>query len=300
MNSIDLNALHSKEIATRLPGWLVVFGLAVLYVPTISHQFASSWSLANNAHAPLILAVSAWFAWRARHGTCAEATLSATVVGSCFFAFGLFLYVVGRSQSLDTLEVGSAIPVGAGLLLLLGGWPGLRRMALPLFFLFFLVPLPNAVVEFLTSPLKAGVSWAASELMAFGGYPVARSGVVINVGQYQLLVADACAGLSSIFTLEALALIYVHLIPAAPSWRKWALCLLAVPIAFAANVLRVIVLIAVTYHLGDEAGQGFAHDFAGILLFVVAVILLISIDNTLVLGQRFFSKRIERNAVPAT
>jgi exosortase B len=300
MPPIDLKALQ-RGIASASPTLLMVaLGLAVLYLPTLSDQISTHWTTPDSAHAPLVLGVSAWFAWQRLGALRRIEGCSAPVLGGVVFVVGLVLYVVGRSQALDTLEVGSLIPVGAGLLLIVRGWPGLRLMAFPLFFLFFLVPLPSALVQALTTPLKTGVSWLASELMVIAGYPIARSGVVLNVGQYQLLVADACAGLSSIFTLEALALVYLQLVPSAAPWRKWALGLLAVPIAFMANTVRVIVLIAVTYHLGDEAGQGFTHDFAGMLLFIVAVILLLAVDNLLVLGQGLRNRRIGRNAAPAT
>lgn len=300
MPPIEPKALQ-RGIASASPTlMLVALGLAVLYLPTLADQASTHWTTPDSAHAPLVLAVSAWFAWQRLGALRRVEARTAPVVGGMLFAFGLALYVVGRSQSLETLEVGSLIPVGAGLLLIVRGWPGLRVMAFPLLFLFFLVPLPSALVQVLTTPLKSGVSWLAAELMAIAGYPVARSGVVLNVGQYQLLVADACAGLSSIFTLEALALVYLQLVPTAAAWRKWTLGLLAVPIAFVANTVRVIVLIAVTYHLGDEAGQGFTHDFAGMLLFIVAVILLIAVDNLLVLAQGLRTRRIGRHAAPAT
>ena len=51
-----------------------------------------------------------------------------------------------------------------------------------------------------------------------------------------------------------------------------------IPIAFAANIVRVMVLILVTYHLGDEAGQGFLHGFAGIMLFVIGLLFLFLLD----------------------
>jgi exosortase/archaeosortase family protein len=54
-----------------------------------------------------------------------------------------------------------------------------------------------------------------------------------------------------------------------------------VPIAFAANIVRVIVLVLVTYHLGDEAGQGFLHGAAGIVLMVVALLLFFAVDSAL-------------------
>lgn len=76
----------------------------------------------------------------------------------------------------------------------------------------FMVPLPGVVVDSLTQPMKIAVSYVAEQLMHAAGYPVARSGVILQVGQYQLLVADACAGLQTLFVLEAMGLLYLNLV----------------------------------------------------------------------------------------
>jgi exosortase len=113
------------------------------------------------------------------------------------------------------------------------------------------------------------------------GYPVARAGVILSVGPYQLLVADACAGLNSMFTLEALGLLYLNLIRCTSKLRNIALAVLIIPISFVANIIRVMILVLVTYHFGDEAGQGFVHRFAGMVLFIVGITLMISADKML-------------------
>lgn len=105
--------------------------------------------------------------------------------------------------------------------------------------------------------------------------------VVLTVGPYQLLVADACAGLNSMFTLEALGMLYMKLMNYTSVGRNITLALLLVPISFVANVVRVMILVLVTYHMGDEAGQGFIHGFAGMVLFMVALMLMLVVDKIL-------------------
>ncbi len=109
-------------------------------------------------------------------------------------------------------------------------------------------------------------------------------GVILSVGQYQLLVADACAGLNSMFTLEALGLLYMNLMKYASLTRNVLLAALIIPISFAANIIRVMILVLVTYHFGDEAGQGFVHNFAGMVLFMVGLALMLGCDKLLRLG----------------
>jgi len=96
-----------------------------------------------------------------------------------------------------------------------------------------------------------------------------------------LLVADACAGLNSMFTLEALGLLYMNLMNYKSAGRNITLAILLVPISFCANIVRVMILVMVTYHFGDEAGQGFVHGFAGMVLFMVALMLMLIVDKLL-------------------
>ena len=157
----------------------------------------------------------------------------------------------------------------------------MRPLWFPLFFLLFMVPLPEPLVVAATMPLKSAVSVVAAELLHALGYPVGRSGVILHAGHYQLLVADACAGLNSIFALEALGLLYMKLMGHRNLARNVTLAVLTLPIAFVANVVRVLTLVLVTYHLGDEAGQGFVHDFAGMVLFLVGLMLMLASDRLL-------------------
>jgi exosortase len=113
---------------------------------------------------------------------------------------------------------------------------------------------------------------------------------MISIGQYQLLVADACSGMNSMFSLSALGLLYLYLLRHR-NWAHTALMLLAIlPIAFAANVIRVCALVLITYYFGDEAGQGFAHGATGMVLFIAALSLLFGLDR--VLRIAFSEKRV--------
>jgi exosortase B len=164
-------------------------------------------------------------------------------------------------------------------MLILRGGASLKLLLFPLFFMLFMVPLPAPVVDALTQPMKLAVSYVAESLLYTAGYPISRSGVILQIGPYQLLVADACAGLQTLFTLEALGLLYLNLIRHESMARNVTLAILIVPISFTANVIRVVVLTLITYHFGDEAGQGFLHGFAGMVLFMAALMMTILADS---------------------
>lgn len=261
-------------VAEWLPAML---GLVALYVPTYVDLARTLWASDDQAHGPIILAVALFFFWQ-KHHQINELPQAKATAGWPLFVSGLLLYILGRSQDILLFEVGSQIPVIAGLLLIIRGWAAIRAIWFPLLFLIFMVPLPGGVVDALTLPMKMAVSWAAEHVLYDLGYPISRSGVVLQIGQYKLLVADACAGLHTLFTLEALGLLYLHVVRHESWLRNTLLAIAIVPISFTANTVRVIALTLVTFHLGDEAGQGFLHGFAGMVLFVSALLLIIAID----------------------
>jgi exosortase B len=259
----------------------VVAGFLTLYGPTYWVLAHTTWASDEQGHGPIILVVSAWLLFQKRRELAALAAEPTPWLGASILGFGLVLYILGRSQAILLFEAGSQIPVLAGLLLLFKGGRALRMAWFPLFFLLFMVPLPSILVGAVTGPLKSAVSAVASSILYELGYPVGRSGVILTVGQYQLLVADACAGLNSMFTLEALGLLYMNLMRYTSVARNVTLAILLVPIAFASNVTRVMILVLVTFHFGDAAGQGFVHDFAGMVLFMVALSLMLILDRSL-------------------
>lgn len=269
----------SAEALEFLP---VVGGLAVLYLPTLFDLFSGPWSSSEQMHGPVILGISIWLIFRNWPDMEAQSLgRSTSRYGWPLFVLAMGLYSVGRSQEIGVFEAGSSILVLAGLMLLLRGTAALRVQWFALFFMLFMIPLPPAIVDTVTMPMKMAVSFAAENVLIWFGYPMGRSGVILQIGQYTLLVADACAGLHTLLTLEALGLLYLKLVQRNSSIRNIGLALLIIPISFTANVIRVMTLSLVTYHFGDDAGQGFLHGFAGMVLFMSALLLIIGFDIAL-------------------
>lgn len=274
---------------------VLAVGLAVLllYAPTFWSLAHGLWRDSTHAHGPLVLGAVIWLLARGiRHQlqlTPVDARRpSPSYAAPALIGLGLAAYIIGRSQSLYVLEVGSAIPLLIGLLRLVFGARMVVALWFPIFFIVFLIPLPGSLIDLITHPLKLGVSWASEQLLALLGYPVARAGVILTIGQYQMFVADACAGLTSLFMLEAFGLLYLNVVRHASALRNLILAVLIVPISFASNVLRVMLLCLITFHFGDAAGQGFLHDFSGTVLFGAALMLTVMADS----GARVLVHRI--------
>jgi len=276
--------LNSAVSPARYPVYslgLIGLALALMYIPTFSRLAETVWATDEQGHGPIILAAVAWLLWGMRASLFRPEARAAVGPGLGLLAVAVACYTLGHSQSSIELEAGSLLMTLPACVLLLTGWAGLRKAWFPLMFLFFLVPLPSALVQSMTMPLKSAVSVVAENLLFWAGYPIGRSGVTLTVGPYQLLVADACSGLNSLFTLEALGFLYMNLMNYTSRARNTILAICIVPISFASNVIRVLILVLVTYYFGDEAGQGFIHGFAGMVLFSVALVLTYGLDRLL-------------------
>ena len=281
-STAEIPILQKSLPASAWWSWLpVAIGLAAICLPSFLGLAQTTWDTEEIGHGPIILMVVGWLFWQKRQVLIEGTPQPSSVLGWTALVLGLLVYIVGRSQAINTLEVGALLPILTGSILLMRGWAALRKLWFPLLFLCFMVPLPGLLVEMITGALKAQVSLVAENLLYFAGYPIARNGVILSIGQYKLLVADACSGLNSMFSLSALGLLYLYMM----QYRNWlhiGLMLLAIlPIAFVANVIRVLILVLITYYFGDAAGQGFAHMAAGMVLFVIALLLLLGFDALL-------------------
>ncbi len=274
--------LNNAALKPNWKDWIpVAAGLLALYVPTFYSLANDLWQEDEYAHGPIILLVILWLIWDKREVLLTPSTNTSPKTGISLLLFGLLLYIVGRSQGVTIIDVGSLVIILAGILLAMRGRSSAGAYWFMLLFTFYLLPLPGTFVDAITGPLKHYVSLIAEQILYAVGYPIARSGVVLTVGQYQLLVADACSGINSMFSLSAIGLLYLYLIQRKSLLHNAIIVLSLLPIAFCANILRVMFLVLVTYHFGDAAGQGFVHSFSGMILFVVALTIILALDTLL-------------------
>ena len=268
----------SRRIVTPANVVLAI-GLAVLILPTMFQVARDSWSTEQGGHGPLVLATGLWAVWRELKGRDVERKPGNLILGLLMLGISLGVFVIARITGI--LEIEAFAMYGAliaGVYVVQG--PALVRLVwFPLIYLAFTLPPPDTVVAAVTQPIKIAISSWAVTLLHVIGYPIASSGVTIQIGQYQLLVAAACAGLNSIVTLTALCLFYVYLRHRSNLAAFLVIALAAIPIAIVANFVRVLVLILMTYHLGDAVAQGFMHDFAGLLMFSVALFTIFAVDK---------------------
>jgi exosortase len=277
------------------PAWICLALLAVcaivFAIPTFSFVARESWSTEQGAHGPIVLMTGLWLLVRIWPNAMAVARKPALWRSAALLAVLVPAYCLTRITQIVELEGYLMYACLIAALYSLIGGAALRQLWFPLFYLAFVFPPPETLIWAVTMPMKMGVSKAAVALLHAVGYPIGGEGVVIYVGQYQLLVAAACSGLNSIISLSAITLFYIYLRHEA-NWRyALLLAMLIVPVALLANFIRVLILILLTYHAGEAAAQGFLHNFAGLSMFMIALLTMFAIDAKLKpLWQRFVEK----------
>jgi len=259
---------------------VVAAGAVALAAPTLWNLSRHHWSTSDGAHGPIILVSGLWLLFRQRD----RLRFRPGSIGTGWLALGLpLLLLILYARTFRLLGLEAATVYATLLLLALFYWGprAVRSLWVPIAYLAFLIKPPDMVVVELTQPLKIMISQAAVAVLHAANYPVAASGVLIQVAQYELLVQQACAGLGSLVTLLAMGMIYVHLTRPATRGHVLLLLLSILPIAVLANLLRVIILVLLTYHVSDAVAQSFAHEMAGVFTFAMSMFGMLLVDTAL-------------------
>lgn len=272
---------------------IVLIGLVALTAPTLGYIVDASWSTEAGGHGPIVLVTGLWLIWRNWDDVRAVRTQPPLGRMMLFFVPLLILAIVAKITQI--IEIEGYIVYGVVLAVLYGliGGRAMKLLAFPLLYLAFIIPPPDTLVAAITNPLKTLISEYAVKLLYFFGYPIGGQGVTIQIGQYQLLVAQACSGLNSIVSLSAITSFYVYLQRGVrPAYSLFLLAMI-LPVAVFANFVRVLILILLTYHVGEAAAQGFLHNFAGLTMFVTALLTIFAIDSA---ASKVFDRNVRAAA----
>ncbi|MGB8581899.1 MAG: exosortase A [Candidatus Sulfotelmatobacter sp.] len=257
------------------PAWqrIVVAGLLLwLYVPTLFHLVAQWWQDPNFSHGFFVPLFAGFVIWQER-ARLARVKVQPSWYGVAILGFGLSVLILGQMGAEIFLSRVSLLIVLAGLTVLFLGWNFFRAMLFPWAFLVLMIPIPAIVFNQITFPLQLLASKVASTMLPWLGVPVLREGNVIMLPAMSLEVADACSGIRSLMSLATLAIIYGYLMERKTSVRVL-LAIASLPIAVAANSLRVVGTGLLVQYWDPDKAQGFFHEFQGWLMFVASLIML--------------------------
>lgn len=248
-------------------------------LPSLLSLATREWPTEQGTAGPIILVSGLWLLIREMRET------SALQQEGTSPALAAFLLIPTLSFYLFGIAVGMSwlawLSTYAALVIVLGSCVGARRLVrlwFPLAYLLFLVPPSYTLIAAITHSRKMWLSVASVDLLSALGYEVANSGTALYIDQYELLIADACAGMNSLLSLLAIGLFYIYVLHRA-DWR-YALLLAAItfPVAMVANLTRILLILLTAHYVNAQAALGLVHDMAGLVMFLVALSCLIGID----------------------
>jgi exosortase len=260
-------------------GYILPVAFAVFAAPAAVDLIRTTWRSEAGSLAPIVLALGGYTLWRDYSRARGSAQPGKAVVWLPALALASLLLIFGSAISMASLGALAAWMAGVAVLYALCGWDVVRRCAFPLIFLAMVVPLPYTLSMTASAGLRSFVAEWAVALAAWLGMDVALDPGVVIVGPYELAIVNACAGANSTLTLVSLSVLYAYWIRTRSVARAWMAGLLAVPTAMAANIGRVVALMALVRWQGSAILDTAIHPLSGFISFSLAAFLLFWIDR---------------------
>jgi exosortase len=264
-------AFHLKE---QINHFVILILVIILYAPVFQDLYSFRWDKVDYTHAYFILPISLWLSWRKRSRI--RELLKKSDPGKRFISlfslfFGILMFIFGWRQDYLFISTLSLIPLLIGLTGFLYGTQVVKQLYFPILYLLLLVPPPFGILDSITLPMRYGTSSATEAILNFLDYPISRKGLMLTIGYHEIFMGAACSGFRSLITMFSLILVYVYIIKGSLI-KKLILTFLIGPFAFIGNLIRVITLCLITFYFGKEAGQGFFHNFSGIVIFIITLL----------------------------
>jgi exosortase len=264
---LRLSVSAPPRIDARL--WLVLLAVVAIYAPTVAWLW-ERWTMSvwHNAHGLLIPFVVAYFVYDElqRYEGPPEA---GSPWGFAWLVPALLLHVIDGAMHTQLLSAASIVLVLPGLSYLFLGPSRTRKILFPLLFLAFMLPIPLGITERIHLALRHLTARGVEQLVPMVGVPLFRDNLTLETGETRLFVADACSGFSTLYAAMTVACLTAYFCPV--PWRRVAVLLGAAPIAIAANILRVSILVLLVRYYGNGVLDTWMHEASGMLTFVLAL-----------------------------
>jgi len=269
--------VKARTISWSAVAWFTILLIGV-YFPILS-KLVQQWSTDDDvSHGFFVPLVAGYIAWQRREKLLnMEWKPAWWGIGLLAWAgFQAYLGMLGAELFLQrTAFLFSLVAV----LLILGGTAVVRQLAFPLLLLPFMIPLPTVVYNQITFPLQLFASWVAEKSLEVLNIPVIRDGNILELASQKLSVAEACSGIRSLLSLTFLSQVYAYFFDR-KVWMRWVLLFATVPIAIIANSARVT-LTGVFSEINPALAEGFFHEAEGWVIFVVALVILVVVHQSL-------------------
>ncbi|HZY64213.1 MAG TPA: exosortase A [Edaphobacter sp.] len=257
-------------------GWLpyaIIAALLVAIYWRIAGKLVYDWyTIPDYSHGFLVPLFSAYLIWDKRKAL-SQTPVKGTWSGLPLIVFSIILLILGvYGVELFTTRMSFIFLMG-GLIWTFFGRQMLRELRFPLLVLILAIPIPAIIFNHITFPLQLMASRIASDILPMLGVPVLQEGNVIQLPIMKLEVAEACSGIRSLMSLFALAVFYGYFLERSTK-RRVILALASIPIAVAANVVRIVGTGLCVQYWNPDKAVGFFHEFSGWVMFVISLFCL--------------------------
>ncbi len=264
--------VHVRDIV----GGAIILGLLALLFSSTFAWLVYNWI--NNSyysHGFLVPLISAFFLWR-RRDAFARHNRESNALGLVALAISLVAFLIAQVWQAYHLSALALIVLLVGLALYFLGERAARRIAFPLAFLLFMIPIP--FINRLSPALESFTATASTGAVGLLGIPSVNLGSQIELQNSSFVVGAACSGLNSMVALATLVVVFIYILEGS-NRAKLVLLGLAIPIAIVANIFRVSALLVIAHLFGAEAGMKYFHDYSSPVLFLLAFALLILVSR---------------------
>lgn len=270
--SIEVASANQPSYRFDLVPWhsvLIGVLVAALYYRVLGKLVTDWWRLPDFSHGFLVPPFAGYLIWVKRKAI-RETRISPTWSGVAVIALGLVVLLLGEYGAQLVLDRISIIIVAGGLILSFGGWQLNRELRFVLLVLLLAIPIPSIIFNQITLPLQFIASKAASAVLPLFGVPVLREGNILQIPSMQLEVAEACSGIRSLMSLFTMSIFYGYFFEKSVL-RRILLALFSIPIAIAANAVRIVGTGLCVQYWDPDKAMGFFHEFSGWVIFLVSL-----------------------------
>jgi exosortase len=260
----------TKPIALRFS--LLLALLLAAFAPVFPALVHAWLSYSNNSHGVLVPFISAYLVWTKRDKLASTET-SSSMWGLVLLLLSMALYLLGYAAKIAVVPRCMLVFSLAGLILFCLGSRFLKQLAFPIFFLLFMVPIPDSILNAVSFPLQLFATKAATIVIEAMSIPAYREGNIVYFAHAHLEIAEACSGLHSLVSITTLSAVFAYM--AKKGWKiNLILVLSALPIALGANIFRIVTTGILANIYGERVAMGFLHELSGLLVFILGLMIL--------------------------
>jgi exosortase len=264
--------LNGSSLRSAYFAWgaaLIGVLMVAIYYRVLGKLVLDWWEIPDFSHGFLVPIFAAYLVW-AKKDALLNTKIAPTWSGIAVVALGLVVLLLGIYGAELFLSRVSLVILLVGLVLCFGGWELLKELRFPLLVLLLAIPIPAIIFNEITLPLQTLASKLASALLPIFGVPVLREGNIIELPAMKLEVAEACSGIRSLLSLFTLAVFYGYFLEKS-FLRRVILALASIPIAIAANAVRILGTGLCVQYWDPDKALGFFHEFSGWVMFLVSL-----------------------------